>query len=158
VKWIALGAELDLAKPVRPEVHQARTRNRCASSIVLLLPCPRISKLRGYPALVRQLEIHGDRGFYFHWFAIQQVWTVAPLLNRFQSAPLAPAVFWGGACRGRPTRNNCLTSGCLDSVAVLMETPNLPSFPGLQCVSIFPRSGFRRPCVKSRYSVIRITR
>jgi hypothetical protein len=35
VKWIALGAELDFARPVRPEAHQATTRNRCTSSMVL---------------------------------------------------------------------------------------------------------------------------
>src|SRR5438309_10626849 len=36
VKWIALGAELDFASPVLPELHQAMMRYFCAPSIVNL--------------------------------------------------------------------------------------------------------------------------
>ncbi|SPF34594.1 hypothetical protein SBA1_1310015 [Candidatus Sulfotelmatobacter kueseliae] len=38
MKWMALGAESDLASPVRPEVHQAATRYACSSLMIFSAP------------------------------------------------------------------------------------------------------------------------
>src|ERR1017187_10211325 len=81
---MAFGAELDLAIPVRPEDHQASTRNRCASPIANYRPSPRSSKLCGYQALIGKYKIYGDGRFHFYRLSIQQVWTVTPLSNCFQ--------------------------------------------------------------------------